>query len=248
MNNKRTNKLANTLTHLSYIAIASLVLLISASATASTVTLQMDINSLTLQAYDQADCNGNAVAFSGINHTGSLGLGTDTIGNDPTQLVSVMIDGVQQLLTPILTENGVSGYINLLNGQILGGHISINVNGDNAINTYEFDIVPQSGSIIDFSMFNYGYVAAGNTINGDFSDTTFGDIDVAPWANNEPLLGSLYQFSYDPDASGFDQNVDLDLSVVAIVPLPTSCLMGACSLIVIGLTRITRRQFSESSI
>ena len=215
-----------------------LVVLPSAAFAASVPMLDIDINSLTIRSFDGFGGTGNEVPFDGITHTGSLVLGTDE-GANPTHLAALSIDLVAQTAP---TLSSISGFIDLNNGMIDGGNVTVAVDGTStATDTYTFDLVGGSGQMHDFRPFNFGFFLSADTEEGRFSGPTFGVVDVALWDKFEPLDGTFVQFKFEPDAAGLDMDADVDLRVLAVVPVPSSLWTGLSLLACLGSFRLYRR-------
>lgn len=120
-----------------------------------------------------------------------------------------------------------TGVINLNNGMVTGGNISVAAGGD----TYTAQITPNVGSVSPYV--GGGFKIEGLTFDGMFSSSTFAGVDVAPWFNAQTiggLLGSFLQFNFRPDNGGFAYS-DIDLFVNAeVVPLPPAGWAGLATL------------------
>lgn len=207
----------------------------AASAQLVPPVLQMDINSMRVQALD---AGGAPSAFSGPGHIGALQLNFETLW--PTRLVGMAMspDGGANYAT--MNYDGASfplaslvGTIQLAGGSITGGSMTVGLASGDQFTT---QITP-GGTISLFV--GGGYVIQGLTQGGLFSDATFGNVDVAPWFNVQQfggLSGAFFQFAFSPDAGG-SSSADVDLYVRA-VPSPGSLAL----LMTAGLAAARRRR------
>jgi hypothetical protein len=193
--------------------------------------LQFDVNSFAVQSQNSA---GQASAFGGLSHTGSINF--SMIAN--TTVLNGMFGTTTGGPLANLGFNGslsnFTGQINLVNGQVTGGSLTIAVNG--GTDTYTTSI--GSGGQVQ-SYVGGGYKIEGLTGGGGFSDSQFGNVDVSPWFNL-PLIGSFLQFNWIPDSNGAGSG-DMDI-FVTVVPLPTAAWAGLAMLGGIAVARKARRR------
>lgn len=220
------------------VAFSLATVLVAGTAVVADPTLQMDINNLHFQALDSG---GNATQFNGSNHTGAMQLDYQS---SFSRLVDISFsDGLSGPSTgsnSVPTLSGFSGIINMTNGQVTGGNLTVTVEGGDTYSTQ----ISSSGRVDDFV--GGGFTIQGLTFDGNFSDASFGGVDVAPWFNGQDgpqaLLGSFLTFVFDPTAIG-DGYADMDLFVV--VPLPPAGWAGMATLAgVMGLGYIRRRRLA----
>lgn len=193
--------------------------------------LQFDVNSFAVQSQNSA---GQASAFGGLGHTGSI--------NFSSILNTTVLNGMFGTTTGgPLTNMGFNGslsnftgQINLVNGQVTGGSISIAVNGG----TDTFTTSIAGGGQVS-SYIGGGFTIEGLTGGGGFSDSQFANVDVSPWFNM-PLIGSFLQFNWLPDSNGAGSG-DMDM-FVNVVPLPTAAWAGLAMLGGIAVARKARRR------
>lgn len=201
-------------------------------ASATDPVLQLDLNGLGIHARDAA---GGLSSFGGLTHTGSVEIffapgismlaGVLASNNPPGPFVD---QGFSGALTDII------GTISLVNGQVTGGSLSVEVNGASADPDYYTALVmPNFGAVHTFV--GGGFTIEGLTFGGAFDDSSFGNVDVTPWLAGS-LNGSFLQFNFSPNASG-SGFADIDAFVVA--PAPGSLLGLAAGGLV--LTRRRRR-------
>jgi hypothetical protein len=204
---------------------AAIATVLAASTAANAaMTLQFDVNGIQVQAQNS---NGQNSAFGGLTHTGSVNF---SFAPNITRLVDVAISNnngafVSQGFNGSLVN--FTGQINMTNGQVTGGSINIQINGNDA---YSAQVVSNVGSVSTFV--GGGYKIEGLTFNGLFSDSTFGNVDVAPWFNQQlsGLMGSFLQFNFSPNATGFAYS-DMDVFVNAeVVPLPPAAWTGLATI------------------
>lgn len=194
----------------------------AANAADAAMMLQMDVNSATVSADG---------AFSGVNHTGALTFGWTS---EVTTLFDILIDDASTGAAPVTAS--VSGSIQLLNGQVDGGFVSVEVfdAGMMSLGVFTAEIVPGAGQVTEQAF--VGFKIDGLLGGGTFDMDTLNGVDVTEWRANEPLDGSFLTFAYNPDAMGVDSAVDLDLWVN--VPTP-----GAVALFGLGgLVALKRRR------
>jgi hypothetical protein len=205
------------------------------SVASATPVLQFDVNSFSTQAFNSSNV---ASPFGGLTHTGSvhfsLGVG--------------VLNGIFIQSTPggpfnnanwVGSMTNFTGQVNLNNGQVTGGSITINVaSGD----SYTCNITPGSGFVSTFV--GGGFKIEALTRNGLFSDSMFSNVNVAPWFNAQGangLPGSFLQFNFNPNANGAASS-DMDL-FVDVVPLPPSAWAGLATLAgAIAVCRIRQRR------
>jgi hypothetical protein len=203
------------LRHFAFAAIAAAIPACFASATS---VLQIDINSLTVDA---------GGVFGGKTHTGALNISI----NAASTLNGIKINGGDVGFAGTLTN--FMGVINLNNGAVTGGSLFVEVNG---VDTYSALISGAEGAVN--SQAGQGFMVDGLTFQGFFSGPTFAGVDVSSWFTSQPLIGSFLQFAFSPNASGVDNNTDIDIYI--LVPLPTGAGLAATGLL--GLAAIRRRR------
>jgi len=215
--------------------------LISLASADTITTLHMDINAITITAMGSNGSHAFSTGFSG-----DLTFSTNSLST----------------LTPDIDGNSVIGYtgaissftgdIQLTNGQLTGGSVSVTVQTGLASDTYSYDIVGGSGAVTKSPIpvvFNaLGYNLAGSTNDGEFANSDFGGVDVSTWVADEPLLGDFFQFHYRPNNLCVDTDGDVELYVLGIsnpsdgptVPLPSSLLGGMVGVGMLGAYRWRR--------
>lgn len=189
--------------------------------------LQLDINSLRAQALDSA---ANETAFGGLNHTGSIQLSANSL----TELAGVLLDGVLQGDTFGLLAS-LSGSIELVNGNVVGGGLSLTLNNGD---TFTAEI-PDGPGRVRFQA-GEGFSIDGLLADVTFSGPTFGGIDVSPWYDTQPVLGSFITFAFDPDDTGRSENTSTDVFLNAVV-IPSPLAGGIASAGLLGLAARRRR-------
>lgn len=218
---------------------ASAVAVLAGAGTASAdMVLHMDVNSIRIQV---RNAGGAASSFGGLSHTGSIDFSFDM---GVTSLLAVQTQNgsatpVNQNFNGNLTN--FSGVINLVNGQVTGGNLAVHVDSND---TYTADVTPNAGAVSSY--IGGGYKVEGLTFNGMFTDSMFGNVDVAPWfasqGNNGGLLGSFLQFNFNPDQSGGSYS-DMDIFVSAqVIPLPPAAMTGIATLAGIMVAGYIRRR------
>jgi hypothetical protein len=195
-------------------------------------TLQIDVNAIKIQIRDG---QGQNSAFGGLSHTGSInfsldpatvlaGIGIRTTPNGPFS--NANFSG---------TISNFTGVINLNNGQVTGGNLGVFVNA--GTDSYTCSIVPGIGAVSTYV--GGGFKVEGLTFQGLFSDNTFGNVDVTPWAGGN-LPGSFLEFNFDPNASGGGFS-DMDI-FVDVVPLPPAAWAGLGTLAGVMAVGYVRRR------
>jgi hypothetical protein len=187
-------------------------------------TLQMDLNALGVQV---TGAGGLGSPFGGLSHTGAVNLNRVVA---ISSLAAVLIDGIDQNFTGTLSN--MTGVINLNAGNVVGGSLSVTVNG---VDTYTAQIA-NVGYVETF--IGGGYTIQGLTFNGLFSSNSFGNVNVTPWAGGG-LPGSFLQFNFNPTANGTGF-ADIDL-FVNVVPLPSAVYAGMTMLGGMMVVRRLRR-------
>lgn len=174
-------------------------------------TLQMDLNALGVVVANGA---GAGSAFGGLNHTGSVSLSA-VLG--VSTMAGVFVNGISQNFSGTMTS--MTGLIQLTNGNVTGGSLSVTVNGTD---TYSAQIAT-AGYVENY--IGGGFTVQGLTFNGMFSSNSFANVNVTPWSGGG-LSGSFLQFNFAPNANGTG-SADLDLFVNApVIPLPPAASMG----------------------
>lgn len=207
------------------------VLAVSVAAQAEPI-LQFDVNSFSVQARNGA---GAASAFGGLTHTGSVNF--SYIAN--TTVLNGMFANTPSG-GPLLNMgfggslSNFTGQINLVNGQVTGGSVTIAVNG--GTDSYTTGI-GAGGAVAAY--IGGGFKIEGLMNGGAFSDAQFGNVDVSQWFNL-PLIGSFLQFNWIPDSGGAG-SADMDI-FVNVVPLPTAAWTGLALLGGIAIVRKARRR------
>lgn len=194
--------------------------------------VQFDLNSIVVQALD---AGGAAVAFGGLSHTGSLAFSLDADSG-----LAVFIDGSG---FPSLNRGGpagsfsLSGGIDLNNGVVTGGSITISIDG--GADTYSTSIRNGSGTVkVEANQGANSFSIDGLTFNGMFSDGLFGNIDVTDFVALQPFGGNFINFDFAPDANG--RAGDADLDVFTIIPLPHPAALAGFGLAGIVVARRRR--------
>ncbi len=215
--------------------LAGVVVMAAATVATATPTLQFDVNGFGAQAHNSAGANS---AFGGLSHTGSLGfsLGSGTIQGIFMQTAA---NGpYNNAHFAGFTMTGFSGQINLVNGHVTDGSITITINNGDS---YTCGITPGSGLVSTYV--GGGFQIQALTQNGFFNDAQFGNVGVGPWFAAQGaggLAGSFLQFNFDPNASGAAFS-DMDL-FVDVVPLPPASWGAAATLAIAMAVRFPKRR------
>lgn len=203
---------------------ATTVAALALAAGANAAVMQLDINGIQVRA---------GGPFDGVTHTGTLTITKATAG----LFVDILVDGASQGGAVL---GDVSGEIELFNGNVVGGFLSI-ADGDG--DRYDAAI-GQAGRVN--TQAGRGFRIDGLTFAGVFSSPAqegasffdFGGVDIGAIfgaeAFNESLEGSFLLTSFSPDANGLDTRADID---IFIVPTP-----GAAALAGLAGIAILRRK------
>jgi hypothetical protein len=204
---------------------------VCASALA-TPTLQLDVNAIGLQVHNAQGANS---AFGGLTHTGSINF---SFISNATALEGIYVQSSQfgpwidQGFSGSLTN--FTGTINLTNGLVTGGSVSVTAGAD----SYSCGIVPDIGQVQNY--IGGGFTVQGLTFQGAFSDSTFGNVDVSPWfAANGGLFGSFLEFNFQPNEDGAGVS-DMEL-FVDTVPLPPAAWAGMATMAGFAAFRYARK-------
>jgi hypothetical protein len=207
------------------------VLAMAASATA-TPTLQFDVNDFSTQARNSANVNG---PFGGLTHTGSVAFSVGAGTLEGIFIQSVAGGAFNNAGFSGSTMTGFSGEVDLVNGHVTGGSITLTISSGDS---YSCSITPGVGQVSNYV--GGGFKIEALTSHGMFSDSQFGNVSVAPWFNAQGgpngLPGSFLQFNFNPNAQGAATS-DMDL-FVDVVPLPPTVWAG---LALIGGAMTVRR-------
>jgi hypothetical protein len=206
-----------------------------AGSAAADPVLQFDVNAFNAQAENSS---GASVPFAGLMHTGSVnfsvgagmlaGMFIQTTSSGPFN--NAGLSG--------FTMSSFTGQINLTNGMVTGGNITLTLNnGDH----YTTSVVANSGAVTNFV--GGGFKIQALTDHGFFNDATFGNVNVSQFFNFQGvngLPGSFLQFNFQPNGQGFASS-DMDMFVTAI-PLPSAAISGLAGLGVLACVRRIRRR------
>lgn len=180
-----------------------------ATTMASGQALQMDINSLTA----------TAPGWGGLSHTGTVTFSMD--GN--SNFSSILIDGTNQA-----AFNGVlmdfQGSIELDNGVVVGGSFQVELtNGE----VYSCNIPGGVGDVDAAAGLNGPFtidtLTNGGTLMSLVGGTNYGNVDVSLWEMNQPINGSSLTMKLGPGVGGTDDDVDIDLFLIAEPPDDMGC-------------------------
>jgi len=119
-------------------------------------------------------------------------------------------------------HDAFTGEINFASGVVTGGFLSLSVTDTITTDTFDADIVAQSGQIS--AQADQGFFIDGLLFSGLFSGLSFAGVDVSDWFNAQPLTGSFLQFEFSPDEGGSDRDTDLDIFVIVPAPGPAAAL------------------------
>lgn len=202
--------------------------ILAASGTAAAQTLQFDLNDLKYQVYNS---DGNASGFDGVTHTGSVNL---FFQNPFTRINALNVQTTENGsfdpvpgFTGTLTD--VSFIINLEAGVVVGGELSVEVDGTD---TYSAALVSGSGGVEATAR---GFTIDALTFDGAFSGGTYGGADISDWFAAQPLLGDLLTFKFNPPANG---SGFADIDLFSTIPAPSA----GVALAMAGLVATRRRR------
>jgi hypothetical protein len=221
------------------LGIAGAAALLAGSVASATPVLQFDVNSFAAQAQN---AGGSNTPFGGLSHSGKVAF-TAGAGTLNGIFIQNVLNGPFQNanLGAAFSLSTFSGEILLNNGQVTGGNITLTINNGDS---YTCNISPNSGLVTTFV--GGGFKIEALTQGGMFSDSVFGNVNVAPWFNTQGigggLPGSFLQFNFTPNASGA-ATADMDLFVdVSVIPLPPAAWMGLSTLCgIVAVRRLKRR-------
>jgi hypothetical protein len=210
------------------------VLAAGAIASASP-TLQFDVNGFHTQAFNSSNV---ASPFGGLTHTGSVHF---TVGTGLLNGIFIQSAAGNPFVNAGFsgsTMTGFTGQVNLNNGQVTGGSITVAIsNGD----TYTCAITPNVGAVSTYV--GGGFKIEALTRSGFFNDSMYGNVDVSPWYNAQGatgLPGSFLEFNFNPNSDGSAPS-DMDL-FVDVAPLPPAAWAGMATLAGVGIVRRLRRR------
>ncbi len=205
------------------IVILAALVAAAGSGVASANVLQLDLNALQAQAVDGAGGN----SFGGVNHTGSVMLTSGSLSH----IADILLNGTAQNIAAGQLMS-FSGQIDLVNGGVTGGNFALTLT-DNS--TFTANIVGGQGQVN--TQAGQGFSIDGLITSALFSSNPFAGVDITPWFAAQPLSGSFIEFAFNPNASGFDGDTNLDVFV--IVPSPLAGGMAGIGLM--GLAARRRR-------
>lgn len=217
--------------HISCIATAAVAAFAAAPATAQ-LTMALDVNGF---EYEFRDAGGE-VGFGGATHTGTM---VWRFSSDEPRVVEARMgeEGIFGELEPVAVGTGLNDFsatIELNSGRIEGGTLMVRLdNGDTYTTTF-------SGSGGLTRLAHGGYTIDGLTMDGEFNDDSFGDIDVSEFNRLDNLPGWALAFRFNDAASG-----TADAEVFVMVPLPPAALAGLGTLAgVFGVSAVRRRRMA----
>jgi hypothetical protein len=198
-----------------------------AGSAGAVTELQLDINAIEARS---VDAGGNTVAFGGLNHTGGIVF----TASATTLLAEILFDGAPQgFMSGQLAT--LSGQIDLVNGDVTGGSLSITLNNGDTFNA----TMDGGAGEVQFQA-GEGFSIDGLISSALFSDSNFGGIDITPWFSEQPLSGAFLAFAFDPDSSGVSTNTSLDVFLLVdqvIIPTPLAGGMALAGLLPLGALR-----------
>lgn len=181
--------------------------------------LTIDINSIRVEAIESSPQNGY-----GNDFTGTLDLSSD---ND-SFIGAVQIDAEFQNFIGTLID--LDGEIELINGLVVNGNLTLDVSGPagNTMLTLDF----ADGVIMCVGPFT---PLSGNTDNGSFDNNNLGGVDITPWYYDNPYIDGNFFLVAAPYTIDDMASLELILeSHVNDVPEPatlTITLMSSLALI-----------------
>jgi hypothetical protein len=163
----------------------------------------------------------------GSTSTGSLYLqqDSDSIGMVETDLSEARL---------AMGSFGFAGRIDLVNGNITGGFLRLSSLADT--NEVVLDISP-NGTLRQFPT-GGNYLLRSDGSKGYVSGSTLAGLDTSIWEANAPNDSGFVAIRLAPNAGTLvDTNVDLDISILAVVPAPLPILGGGALLALIAGAR-----------
>ncbi len=208
------------------IAASVLTALAAQTASAQVRMMQLDVNGASFQSMNSA---GQAAPFGGTTASGSL-VFTEQVS--VTELLSVGISTSGGPFMPQAPDpwnlTNLAITINLNNGNVTGGSISLDINGGPTAGDNYHATIGAAGGVSTYV--GGGFLVQGLTLNGAFSDAMFDATPIPDFFNqqNPPFLSGSFLIHLDapnPDGSG---SADLD-GFVSNIPGPSSatCLITA---------------------
>ena len=212
---------------------------IEAAPVAGQPTLAFDINGF---GYAFKDAGG-AAAFGGESHTGTVDW--SFVLSPATTIADVRIgdEGPFGTLTEVplgAMLSDFSGTVEFDAGFVVGGEFTVTLDSGD---TYTTELRGGQGRLS--ALTTGGFTLDGLTVEGEFSDDSFGAVDVSEFVavQGDPvqLPGSLLKFRFNPGASASGTG---DMEVfVTVVPLPPAAWAGIGTLAgVMGLSVAIRRR------
>jgi len=199
-------------------AIAAAVALISARTSMASM-LGFDLNAVTVSAVDG---NGQPAIITSPNFDGTLIISA----NSGTFINGVTLDAVTHtdLVTDPMTLTGLSGTFAINNGYSQGGSLTLNfINPDSSTNTYTYSVPVDTvqsflNKAVSEATSPNRFLASWTTLNNQLATPTVSDMSFP-----NPL-GSGYFIIHDyipgTDPAGTDNNVNVDISVNVVTPVP----------------------------
>lgn len=208
--------------------LAASAALVTAGSALAITELQIDVNALRAQAYFGNGSKG----FGGVNHTGTIQLSSGSLST----LAGILIDGANQPIAAGLLMT-FSGTINLNNGFVTGGSMSLSLNNGDTFNTS----IGGGAGQVQFQA-GQGFSIDGLLTGAVFNSNSFAGLDISPWFNDQPLDGSFINFAFGPNVMGFDGDTDVDIFLPAdddtpVIPTPLAGTMAGVGLLGLGARR-----------
>ncbi len=191
---------------------------------------QVDVDALTAEA-----TGAFSETFTGDLHVFNTAADPDSNGN--AEILDVLINGAAQGTGGA----GVGDFafdmsISFTDGKITSGSLHLAVDQAGSENTYTASIgTTSSSAILDIGGI---FIIGGLTFDGLFDAPagTFLGVDVTPWGDEQPDLGSFAQIAFQPDGSFTDADTDVDVFIS--VPTPAAAGMASVGF----LTLLGRRR------
>ncbi len=172
--------------------------------------LRLELGSLIVQVFPVS-----RGGFFGLEFTGGI-----TIEDDgDSVLADIFLDAISADPNAELID--FVGSIAFIGGQVMGGAFAATVSeGDErgvGFTVYSATMEKGSGSIAFVS--GQGFEVTGLTVSNLFSSSSFAGVDISDWTEEGPLSGLFLLKGLDPDGSGLDAGVDLELVVAEPVAI-----------------------------
>lgn len=191
--------------------------------------LSIEINSVRARAFTTNNPPGPGPGFGGMNHSGRI----EFTSSATTRLGSIHIDGLPPPPALVQVPLTVSGEVQLVEGEAIGGHLSV-LSTEGALVEMEFG----TGGHVRFQA-GQGYsIEVGEIVDASFTGDSLGGLDISGLAQSMALDGEWLLTAYGPNVMGFDTDTNIHLTISGVVAPPNEAVGPGltCNDLLLGVT------------